>query len=172
MRIVAATNRYIEQVVNEGKFREDLYYRLNVVSLEIPPLRNRRADIPVLAEYFIQQYSVEHGKHIHSITPEALDHLVKYPFPGNVRELSNVIEQAVVLSRSDTLTVGDLPMRLSSSEEKSDEAMGLEEQVANLEKRHLRKALRETGGNKSAAARLLGISERKIRYMLKKYGKE
>jgi len=170
VRIVAATNSNLEQEIQEGTFREDLYYRLNVVGLEIPPLRKRKADIPVLTEHFIKHYAVEHGKKIHSITPEALDHLVKYSFPGNIRELSNIIEQAIVLSRNETLTVRDLPLRLSPGEEISDESTGLEQQVANLEREHLRKAMKESRGNKSAAARLLGISERKIRYMLKKYG--
>jgi transcriptional regulator with GAF, ATPase, and Fis domain len=170
VRIVAATNRNLEEDVRSGTFRQDLYYRLNVVGIEIPPLRNRKSDIPVLVEHFIKHFSDEHGKQIRSITPEALDRLVKYPFPGNVRELGNIVEQAVVLSRGDNITVRDLPLRISSEEEKAQENLTLEEQVASLEKTRLWKAMREAGGNKSAAARLLGISERKIRYMLKKYG--
>ncbi|MBN1290214.1 MAG: sigma-54-dependent Fis family transcriptional regulator [Candidatus Latescibacteria bacterium] len=172
VRIVAATNRDLEDEMRTGNFREDLFYRINVVGIEIPPLRKRKADIPVLAEHFIKLYAEEHSKEIVGITPDALDFLVKYSFPGNIRELGNIIEQAVVLTRNDTITVRDLPLRVSSDEEKPYEDMGLDQQVANLEKKQLLKAMRETGGNKSAAARLLDISERKIRYMLKKYGEK
>ena len=172
VRIVTATNRIIEEEVKKGRFRQDLFYRLNVVGIDIPPLRKRRADIPVLVEHFIGFYSEEHGKSIRAITPEALDHLVKYPFPGNARELGNIIEQAVVLTRGDTITLRDLPMRIHSEQEDVSSGLDLEEQIANIERVRLRKAMRETNGNKSAAARLLGISERKIRYMLKKYGEE
>ncbi|MCE5252264.1 sigma-54 dependent transcriptional regulator [bacterium] len=173
VRIVAATNRNLEEDARNGDFRQDLYYRLNVVGIEIPPLRNRRSDIPVLVEHFIGHYSREHGKKIGSISPEALDRLVKYPFPGNVRELGNIVEQAVVLSRGDAITLRDLPLRISSGDDsKTPEDSSLEEQVAALERSRLRKAMDETAGNKSAAARLLGITERKIRYMLKKYGEK
>ena len=172
VRIVAATNRDLEDEMREGRFREDLFYRINVVGIEIPPLRKRKADIPVLTEHFVKLYAGEHSKPINGITPDALDLLVKYSFPGNIRELGNMIEQAVVLTRNDTITVRDLPLRVSSEDEKTDEEIGLDRQVANLEKKQLRKAMREAGGNKSAAARLLDISERKIRYMLKKYGEK
>jgi DNA-binding NtrC family response regulator len=170
VRIIAATNRSLEEAVVEGTFRQDLYYRLNVVSIEIPALRKRKSDIPVLVDAFIKDYSEEHNKPIRSITPEALDILVKYSFPGNVRELGNIIEQAVVLSRGDTITERDLPLRVLSAGKESDENPTLEERVEELERTYLLKAMREADGNKSAAARVLGISERKIRYMLKKYG--
>ena len=172
VRIVAATNRDLEEEVKQGRFRQDLYYRVNVVGIEIPPLRMRKGDIPILVEHFIRLYANEHGKTIRSITPETLDRLVKYPFPGNVRELGNVIEQAVVLTRGDIITARDLPMRISSLEGEPSDGLSLEEQVERLEKTHLFRAIKEAGGNKSAAARILGISERKIRYMLKKYGSE
>lgn len=170
VRIVAATNRNLAEEVGAGTFRDDLFYRLNVVGIEIPPLRARKSDIPLLVEHFIGHYAGIHGKSIRSVTPEALDRLVKYPFPGNVRELGNIIEQAVVLTRGDVITVRDLPVRLSAGEEKTHGDGGLEEQVEALEREALARALRESGGNQSAAARLLGISERKIRYMLNKYG--
>ena len=172
VRIITATNRNLDDEVEKGTFRQDLFYRLNVVGIELPPLRDRKSDIPILAEYFIKLYAKNHAKTIHSLTPEALDCLIKYPFPGNVRELGNIIEQAVVLSRGDIITVRDLPLRVYTGEEKSVGNLGLEEKVVELERDSLRKALSETGGNKSAAARSLGISERKIRYMLKKYGGE
>ena len=170
VRIITATNRNLDDEVEKGTFRQDLFYRLNVVGIELPPLRDRKSDIPVLVEYFIKLYAKNHAKTIHSLTPEALDYLIKYPFPGNVRELGNIIEQAVVLSRGDIINVRDLPIRVYTGVEKAAENLGLEENVAELERTSLWKALRETGGNKSAAARSLGISERKIRYMLKKYG--
>ena len=170
VRIVAATNRSLEHDIADGRFREDLFYRLNVVGIEIPPLRKRRADIPVLVEHFLTRYADEHGKRVTSIAPEALDRLVKYSFPGNVRELGNIIEQAVVLSRGETITTRDIPIRVASEAEEPVISAGIEEQVSHLERTALRRAMREAGGNKSAAARLLGISERKVRYMLKKYG--
>ena len=170
VRIITATNRNLDDEVEKGTFRQDLFYRLNVVGIELPPLRDRKSDIPVLVEYFIKLYAKNHAKTIYSLTPEALDCLIKYPFPGNVREIGNIIEQAIVLSRGDIITIRDLPLRICTGEEKLKGNLSLEENVAELERTSLRKALRETGGNKSAAARSLGISERKIRYMLKKYG--
>jgi transcriptional regulator with PAS, ATPase and Fis domain len=172
VRVIAATNRAIEDEVKQGIFRQDLYFRLNVVSIFIPPLRSRRQDIPVLVRHYIDFYSREHKKPVHSITPEALDSLVKYPFPGNVRELSNFIEQAIVLSRGDIITVRDLPSTVAHVETGKSEDSNLDEQVAELERKALHDALKEAGGNKSGAARLLGVSERKIRYMVKKYGEE
>jgi len=169
VRIITATNRNLGDEVGKGAFRRDLFYRLNVVGIELPPLRERKSDIPVLVEYFIKLYAKNHAKTIYSLTPEALDCLIKYPFPGNVRELGNIIEQAVVLSRGDIVTIRDLPLRICTGEEKPKGNLSLNEKVEELERDSLRKALRETGGNKSAAARSLGISERKIRYMLKKY---
>ena len=139
----------------------------------IPPLRKRKADVPVLVEHFLKQYAHEHNKNVHALTPEALDNLVKYSFPGNVRELSNIIEQAVVLTRVDIISLLDLPLRVSKeSEISSEDTVNLEEKLTEIEKKSLWKALRETSGNKSAAARILGISEHKVRYLLKKYGKD
>ena len=169
VRIITATNRNLGDEMEKGAFRRDLFYRLNVVGIELPPLRERKSDIPVLVEYFIKLYAKNHAKKIYSLTPEALDCLIKYPFPGNVRELGNIIEQAVVLSRGDIVTIRDMPLRTCTGEEKPGGNLSLKETVEELERDSLRKALRETGGNKSAAARSLGISERKIRYMLKKY---
>jgi len=173
VRIIAATNRNLEDEIRSGRFRQDLFYRLNVVSIAIPPLRSRRQDIIALTEHFIQIYSEEHGKPVTSITPEALDILIKYPFPGNARELGNMIEQAVVLCRGDTITLRDLPQQAMRNERtpiyEGALATDLEEQVEALERAALERALTEAGGNKSAAARLLGVSERKVRYLVKKY---
>ena len=173
VRIIAATNRDLEEEIRNGHFRQDLYYRLNVVSISIPPLRSRRQDIPVLTEHFIRCYSEEHKKTVRTVTPDVLDILVKYAFPGNIRELGNIIEQAIVLSRGETITLRDLPPSVTAGHcdlsLPMDLSGNLEDQVAVLESSSLDHAMRESGGNKSAAARLLGISERKIRYMLKKY---
>jgi DNA-binding NtrC family response regulator len=173
VRIIAATNRELAEEIRSGRFRQDLFYRLNVVSIDIPPLRTRRQDISVLVEHFIRIYSEEHGKPVAAVTPEALDALIKYPFPGNVRELGNIIEQAVVLSRGDTLSLRDLPPSVTGHDGTPvcEGVLGanLDDQVAALERASLERAMKEAGGNKSAAARLLGVSERKVRYMVKKY---
>ena len=173
VRIAAATNRNLEEEVAKGTFREDLYYRINVVHINIPPLRKRKADIPVLIEFYLKKYSIEHEKTIRSLSREALDTIVKYSFPGNVRELGNIIEQAVVLTRDETIALNDLPMRVSNDQGVTcGDALNLEDRLAEIEKKSLWEALRETCGNKSAAARVLGISEHKVRYLLKKYGEE
>ena len=173
VRIAAATNRDLESDVAKGVFREDLYYRINVVHIDLPPLRKRKADIPVLADHFLKTYADEHGKNVRGLSPEALDALVKYAFPGNIRELGNIIEQAVVLTRGETISLSDLPMRVPENERCAfDDSLNLDDRIAELEKVSLWKALRESDGNKSAAARVLGVSEHKVRYLLKKYGEE
>ncbi len=171
VRIVAATNRDLEAAIADGEFRDDLYFRLNVVHIDIPPLRKRKNDIPALTEHFLARYANEHGRDINAVSAEALDALVKYTFPGNVRELANIIEQAVVLSRGDTITKLDLPMRVSVDTDTGvEDGLSLDDKVARLEKQSIEKALNDSGGNKSAAARLLGISEHKVRYLMKKHG--
>ncbi len=176
VRIIAATNRTLEDEVESGRFRSDLYYRLNVVSIHIPPLRERRQDIPVLADHFLELYSREHGRAVKRLAPEALDALIKHSFPGNVRELGNIIEQAVVLSRGDIIGVADLSRQVAASVKNDTDDVfvpgNLDDRVAALERVSLERALREADGNKSAAARVLGVSERKVRYMLRKYGME
>jgi len=135
--------------------------------------RKRKADIPILAEHFLKLYAREHNKNVHALTQEALDILVKYSFPGNVREMSNIIEQAVVLTRDETITLLDLPIRVSKDiEDKGEDPLKLEDKLTEIEKKSLWNALGETKGNKSAASRLLGISEHKVRYLIKKYGEK
>ncbi len=175
VRIIAATHRNLEEMMQEQKFRDDLYYRLNVVSIQVPALRNRKTDIPILAEHFIRKYSEENQKSITGITREALDQLMKYDFPGNVRELENLVERAVVLSRTEFITVPDLPMQthpISEKEILDPHRMtgGYEEKVRTFERELISTALEQTGGNKSAAARQLGISERHLRSRLKILG--
>ncbi len=164
VRVVAATNRDLLAEVHAGRFREDLYYRLNVIAVTAPPLRARREDIPLLVDHFLLMYCAKNGKPKLSIARSALDVLLDYPWPGNVRELENVIERAVVLSRSDTLTGADLPDGIA--ETKAQVARSLEFSIgtplSEIENRVIRETLRHTKGDKSVAAQLLGISTRTI----------
>jgi DNA-binding NtrC family response regulator len=171
VRIIAATNRDVLAQVRAGAFREDLFYRLNVVGLSLPPLRDRSEDIPILAHHFLAKHADLSGSRARSIAPEALARLVAHPFPGNVRELENWIARAAVLADGERLTAEDFP---APSAEETLRAPspdgGLEEQVAALEIALIRKALEESGGNQSAAARDLGLTERGIRYKMRKHG--
>ena len=173
VRIIAATNKELEQKIKDGTFREDLYYRLNVVSIKIPPLRERKEDILPMIESFIEKYRKENNKEKLEVSKEVVDTLMKYNYPGNVRELENIIERAVVLTRSKVITLNDIPMNIKGfKEEKSigslDEGT-LTEQVEALEKQLIFDALQQSGGNQTKAGKLLGLTERNLRYKLKKY---
>lgn len=175
VRVIAATNRNLEELMKEGKFREDLFYRLNVVTIEIPPLHQRKDDILPLVEYFTEKYSKEVNKEKVEFSKEALDALVKYNYPGNVRELENIIHRAVVLTRENLITTNELPINLRSlssehPSSKSTKSQNLGERVDELEKELIFEALQKTDGNQSKAALLLGISERNLRYKLEKLG--
>lgn len=175
VRIVAATNRNPEEMIEAGTFREDLYYRLNVVRMNIPPLRKRKSDIPLLVDYFLKRYSKANNKTVTGISKEAMDLLMKYDFPGNVRELENIIEQAVVLGREKLITTRDLPMpikavRTGSSTQKALESGTFVERVEAFEQELINEAMEEAEGIQTKAARILGITERHLRYKLKKYG--
>jgi DNA-binding NtrC family response regulator len=174
VRIIAATNQDLEKKIKEGTFREDLFYRLNIISVHIPPLRERKEDIIPLIEFFVERYSKENNKSKFEISKESADYLLKYNYPGNVRELENIIERAVVLSRGNVLTVNDLPMNVKGlkTEENitADESKSLTEQVESLEKRLIYDALTNCSGNQTKAGKLLGITERNLRYKIKKYG--
>lgn len=165
VRIISATNRNLEQMVEEGKFRSDLYYRLNVIEIKLPPLRERREEIPALVEFFIKKYSSFNGKPIKGITKEAMDALLKYDFPGNIRELENLIERAVVLTRGDYIGVEDFPPHILKR--KSKKGGNLSERLREEEKRIILEALEEAEWNQSEAARRLGISESTLRYRMK-----
>jgi len=173
VRIISATNQDLENKIKEGTFREDLYYRLNVVTIKIPPLRERKDDIPSLIEYFIDLYCNENEREKLEISKEAFDMLMKYNYPGNVRELENIIERAVVLTRGNLVTLSDLPLHIRGfKEELSRPVLGkgtLPEQVEAIEKELIYDALKESGGNQTKAGKLLGITERNLRYKLKKY---
>ncbi len=174
VRIIAATNQNLEKKIKEGTFREDLYYRLNIVAVHIPPLRDRKEDILPFIEYFMNKYSKENGKENFEISKETVDLLLKYKFPGNVRELENIIERAVVLARNNIITVNDLPMTLKELKTEDAEIHSdnntLTEQVEALEKRLIYDALKKTNGNQTQAGKILGITERNLRYKLNKYG--
>jgi two-component system NtrC family response regulator len=179
VRIISATNQNLEQMISLGTFREDLLYRINVISLNLPPLRKRKIDIPVLIQHFIKKYSEINGKKVNNISAEALDFLMKYTYPGNIRELENIIQRSVVLTRDNFVKTDDLPeeifprqKNMIPAEQIDETELGdLNEKVEQLEKRMIYKALDETNQNQSKAADLLNISERTLRYKLSKYGR-
>lgn len=174
VRIITATNRDIEKAIKEGRFREDLYYRLNVVAIVLPPLRERKEDIPLLADHFIKKYEAENKKQITGISSEARDLLMRYSYPGNVRELENIIERAVVLAKKKLITAADLPIHLRtpmSDDKLSSQKLkdSLNETLDTVERGLILEALNEAGGVQTRAAEKLGISERVLRYKIKKY---
>jgi two-component system response regulator HydG len=163
VRVVAATNRNLAGLVRERRFREDLYYRLNVIAIHLPPLRERREDIPLLAHQFLRRYSAKNGKSLGGFTEEALDLLQTYAWPGNVRELENVIERAVVLTRSESITPADLPETLVRSDQASRHLLvSIGTPLEEVESRLIDETLRFTKGDKTVAAKLLGIATRTI----------
>ncbi len=172
VRIVAATNKDMEVAVASGEFREDLYYRLNVFTIRLPALRERRADIAPLAEYFLEKFATEHRRRVGRISSGALDLLCQHPFPGNVRELENVIERAVVICDGFVIQEHHLPLlsRPAPVREEPVEELTLTEAVARLERQMIETALERARGNASRAARALGTTERIVRYKAGKYG--
>lgn len=178
VRIVAATNRDLSKMIQEGTFREDLFYRLNVIPIHLPPLRDRRKDIPLLARHFLEKYNREIGKRFTHVSDEAMQQLLKYHWPGNIRELENTIERSVALESEPVLHLSSLPETIRSPLEQADpmipvdippEGIHLENIVDNVEKDLLVKALERTGWVKKHAAKLLHLSFRSFRYRLDKY---
>ena len=181
VRFVAGTNRDLEVAVAQHDFREDLFYRLNVVQVRMPPLRDRREDIPLLAGHFLRAFSQELGKDIRAMERETLDVLLNYPYGGNVRELENIIERALTFETSNILTLDSLPPHVltgnqlgstpvSTDMELPHGGMDLEEALAGIERKLIAQALSRTKGNQTEAARLLGITFRAMRYKIRKYG--
>jgi len=179
VRIISATNKDLEEAVKEKRFREDLFYRLNVIQIKLPPLRDRKEDIQILATHFLKKYSEELSKNILRISPEAHQILLNYDYPGNVRELQNIIERAVALESSQELSLNNLSSYLSEQPllkkgpidiEIPSEGIDLEKMVEDLERTLLLKALDRTKGIKKKAAELLHINFRSMRYRLEKYG--
>jgi two-component system NtrC family response regulator len=167
VRVVVATNKNLEEEVKKGNFREDLYYRLNVVRIWVPPLRERKEDIPLLMDFFAKKYVGRYKKNVKGFTREARDQLIKHDYPGNVRELENMIERAIVLARGDYITLEDIP-NLSESLAAPSEG-GIRETVGVMEKQMITEALMKADWVQTKAASILGISERMLRYKMKKY---
>ncbi|MGE5256828.1 MAG: sigma-54-dependent transcriptional regulator [Hyphomicrobiales bacterium] len=177
VRVIAATNKHLPDLIAGGAFREDLYYRLNVVGLEIPPLRARREDIPLLAQHFLETFARRNRKPIKGFTPQAMDRLIRHGWPGNVRELMNAVERAVVLSRTDYLTEDDFPVITAPGQAPPEGppalmAAAVEDarSLNEVEKATILKTLEAAGGNKSETARRLGITRRTLHKKLKAYG--
>ncbi|MBV8758344.1 MAG: sigma-54-dependent Fis family transcriptional regulator, partial [Deltaproteobacteria bacterium] len=175
VRVVAATNRDLEAEVARGAFRADLYYRLNVIEVRLPPLRQRREDIPLLVEHFLKRFGAEHGRAV-SLSHEAMRKLERYDFPGNVRELENILERAVALSSSTMIGASDLPDERSQKPaaelpaELPPEGVDLDRIMSDYERDWVLRALEQAGGVRKRAATLLGISFRSLRYRLEKLG--
>ena len=168
VRVIAATNRDLPSAVKEGRFREDLFYRLNVIPIVLPPLRDRREDIPVLAKYFLRRFAAETKKNVTDIVPDAEAGLVAYEWPGNVRELANVIERAVVLGEGPNITLEDLPPRIASSELGSPtDGLSYRHAVDVARADVIRRALASTQGNRTAAARVLGLHKTHLLNLMK-----
>jgi two-component system response regulator AtoC len=176
VRVIALTNRDLEQAVQEGRFREDLYYRLNVLHVPLPPLRSRGGDVLLLAQHFVELFAKNSGRPVKGISKAAAERLLGYPWPGNVRELRNCIERAVALTRFDHIAVDDLPERIKTFESRHvivaadnlDDLVPLEE----VEKRYIARVLQAAGGNKSLAAQRLGVSRKTLYRKLAEYGAE
>jgi two-component system response regulator HydG len=172
-RVVAATNRNLEEEIREGRFREDLYYRLNVVNLKIPPLHERRDDIPLLSGFFLKRYAKKNQRLIKGFNPRAMDLLMRYEWPGNVRELENVVERGVIMARGDIITPAEFPEALR---ELDAETKGVEvdltpgRSLKEVEREMIIRTLEETDGNRTHAADILGISRRTLQLKLKEYG--
>ena len=178
-RIIAATNKQLEQEMDLGKFRDDLYYRLNVIRIRIPPLRERPEDIPYLIDYFLKRFSDMQGKTIHKVSSLAMRVLCNYNYPGNIRELENIIDRCVSLEESNQLTAENLPLNLVEAGtavrplidmDIDPEGVDLDKTLETTERQLITRALELAGGNRSKAAQLLGISFRSLRYRLVKLG--
>jgi Nif-specific regulatory protein len=177
VRVIAATNRDLEKDVAEGKFRRDLYFRLHVVEILVPPLRKRNEDVAELAAHFLERFTGETGKKIRGFTPAAIEHLQKYRWPGNVRELKNVLERLVLLESDTVVRLEHLPLEIRGMKRqrptREDQDLPTMENIPTLaavEQEHIDRVLHLTGGNKSQAARLLGISRQGLFERLKRFG--
>jgi transcriptional regulator with PAS, ATPase and Fis domain len=175
VRILAATNRDLKASVREGNFREDLYYRLNVLEVVIPPLRKRLEDLPLLVSHLLDKLARKNRKNVRSVSPAFLDVLMAYDWPGNVRELENVLERALILSRADTLGPESLPPQVGAAAEARATAAGDEPahgsvSLEDAERQALVRALEAHGGHRERTAEALGVSRRTLQYKLRKYG--
>ena len=174
VRILAATHRDLEQAMRDGTFREDLYYRLNVVTIQIPPLRDRREDIPLLLDHFLRRFAEKNRREVTGLTAAARDAFLKYDYPGNIRELENLVERAVLLCRGRVIDLEDLPAAVRPGERSADqpESRRLPDILGQIERQTIREALERCAGVQTQAAEALGIGERVLRYKMKKHGLE
>jgi two-component system response regulator AtoC len=173
VRLIAATARELEAEVEGGRFREDLYYRLNVLRVHVPPLRERREDIPLLLDHFLAKFRDTLGKPVRTISDDALERMTSYRWPGNVRELQNVVERALILAEGERITVRELPENVVCPDPTTQERGGdlsLRKARRALEAELIRRALRDSRSNRTHAARLLHISHRALLYKIKEYG--
>ncbi|BBO18739.1 transcriptional regulator [Candidatus Brocadia pituitae] len=171
VRLIAATNRDLEKEVSEGRFREDLFYRLNVITVPLPPLRERREDVPLLSNFFVIKYAKKYKKEIEGFAPESMEALCSYHWPGNVRELENIIERSVVLCKKSMITIDHLPKNMvTNKEDISAIKIPLGTSLKEAEKEIIQKTLQMAQGSKKEAAKILGISSRKIEYKVKEWG--
>ena len=176
VRILAATNRHVEDEVKAGRFRQDLYYRLNIIRIQVAPLRERREDIGDLAQYFLKRCAAEHDRDIHAFSPDALRALDAYAFPGNVRELENIVERAITLATTQIIGLGDLPLEVDGSTALPTPALmtlpadgcELDDVLGELERRLIVQALERCDGVRTSASKLLGLSLRSLRYRMQK----
>ena len=170
VRLIAATNKDMEQALANGTFREDLYYRLNVFTIFVPPLRDRKADLLLLADHFLEKFSHEHGKSIKRISTPAIDMLVSYHWPGNVREMENALERAVLMCEGQVIHAHHLPPSLQTAEASGTVTrVSLNDAIVAYEKDLIQDALKTTRGNRAKAARLLDATERILNYKIRKY---
>ncbi len=176
-RLICATNKDLQKAIDSGEFREDLYYRINVITIELPPLRERKEDLPLLIDYYLNKWNSYYGIKVKGFTKEAYNKLLSYHYPGNIRELANIIQRAVVLTRGeyiDFVDIKNIPEREVIAEKDGDKfepgTMSLSEAVESVEKKMILKALEKANGVQVKAAELLGISERNLRYKIQKYG--
>jgi len=169
-RVISATNKDIEKMVEEGSFREDLFYRINVIHIKIPPLRERKEDIPLLAKHFLEKFSKINLKDIHHIDCQAMEALINYNWPGNVRELENAIERAVVMCTSDTIKLEHLPRRITHSQKEDDFQYINSTNLNEIEKKVILKVLEEENWNQTKSAKRLGISRKQLRTKMKNLG--
>ena len=178
VRVIAATNRNLREEVEQKRFREDLFFRLNVISIEVPALRERSEDIPLLAAHFLEKFAARNRKNVKGFAPQALDMLRRYSWPGNVRELQNAVERAVILCTGDLITGPELPASVTGAAERAAPVPETAEaslaglSLEALERRAIEDTLRQTEDNKSEAARRLGITRATLHNKLRKYGLE
>jgi two-component system response regulator HydG len=174
VRVIAATNKDLPAEIEAGKFREDLYYRLNVVQVSVPPLRDRGEDIALLADHFLKIYAEKNQRLIKGLTPRALDVFMRYDWPGNVRELENVVDRAVILTRGDMVATAQLPRSLQELAGEDQRLppvrLGPGKTLKEIEREMILKTLEECSGNRTRAAEALGISRRTLQLKLKEYG--